>query len=449
MSFFTLLPENSPPPMRSEVDRGRPGLRSAPHRERALLVGVATPQVSRQQVQEHLDELELLADTAGAEVVGRMWQERRAIDPAFFIGKGKVEQLRQWVLASGANLVIFDDDLSPVQVRNLERALQVKVIDRTELILDIFATRARTAEAKLQVELAQLEYLLPRLTRQWTHLERQAGGIGTRGPGETQLETDRRLVKQRIATLRHKLRQIDRQRQTQRKGRSEEIRVSLVGYTNAGKSTLMNQLSGSRVLAEDRLFATLDTTVRQVYLAPNRRILLADTVGFIRKLPAHLVASFKSTLDEVREADILLHVADASHPQLAEQIGVVEQTLREIGAGGKQTILVLNKIDRIEEPGKLSRLRREFPDAIFLSALRGIGLRELRQRLLELVESGYEERSFTLPASDARTLAYIYQIAEVLEHVLEEPNQIRLRVRVAPKQLGAVDRLLRRNGWRE
>ncbi|MCS7082411.1 MAG: GTPase HflX [Bacteroidetes bacterium] len=422
---------------------------SRPTRERALLVGIVTPQVPRQKAQEYLDELALLADTAGAEVVGRLWQERRTIDPAFFIGRGKVAQLRQWVLESGAHLVIFDEDLSPVQSRNLEREIGVKVIDRTGLILDIFASRARTAEAKLQVELAQLEYLLPRLTGQWTHLERQAGGIGTRGPGETQLETDRRLVKRRIATLRRKLAEIEQQRRTQRKGRSEEIRISLVGYTNAGKSTLMNLLSGARVLTEDRLFATLDTTVRQVYLAPNRRILLSDTVGFIRKLPAHLVASFKSTLDEVREADMLLHVADASHPQLEEQIRVVEKTLQEIGAAGKPVVLVLNKIDRIEDRSRVLALRREFPDAVLLSALRGIGLMELRGRLLGLVESGYEEREVRIPASEARTLAYLHRTAEILEQNVEGPDWIRLRLRVDPKRADALERALRSWNGRE
>ncbi|HUI64610.1 MAG TPA: GTPase HflX, partial [Bacteroidota bacterium] len=306
-------------------------LEKTQRKERAMLVGVATPSTRRGRVEEYLDELALLAESSGASVVGRMVQERRTIDPAFFIGRGKAEELAARTEAEGVDLVLFDDDLTSVQVRNLERLINRKIVDRSGLILDIFAGRARTNEAMTQVELAQLQYMLPRLTRQWTHLSKQFGGIGTKGPGETQIETDRRAIRTRISRLNAKLKRISKERAEQRKGRERLPRVALVGYTNAGKSTIMNCFSGAEVLVEDRLFATLDSTVRLVTLSPVHKILLSDTVGFIRKLPHHLIASFKSTLDEVTEADILLHVVDMSHPLFGEQILVVNDTLEEIG----------------------------------------------------------------------------------------------------------------------
>lgn len=312
--------------------------------EKAILIGVVTPQQNKNRAEEYLDELAFLAKTAGANPVKKFLQKLNVPNNKTFLGKGKIEEVRQYAKAEEIELIIFDDDLTPVQLRNIERILECKILDRSNLILDIFASRARTANAKTQVELAQYQYLLPRLTRMWTHLERQKGGIGMRGPGETQIETDRRIIGQKIALLKKKLEKIDKQKTTQRKGRGEMIRVALVGYTNAGKSTLMNQLSKSDVFAEDKLFATLETTIRKVVIG-NLPFLLADTVGFIRKLPHQLVDSFKSTLDEVRESDLLLHIVDISNPNFENQIEVVNQTLSEIDASDKPLILVFNKTD--------------------------------------------------------------------------------------------------------
>lgn len=312
--------------------------------ESCILVGVATPEVSREKVQEYLDELAFLVETAGGSVEKTFVQKLGKPDPRTYVGKGKLEEIKEYVEAAEIGTVVFDDELSASQIRNLEKDLKVKVLDRTNLILDIFAKRAQTAHSKVQVELAQYEYLLPRLTGMWTHLERQRGGIGMRGPGETEIETDRRIVRDRIALLKKRLIGIDKQMATQRKNRGKLVRLALVGYTNVGKSTLMNTLSKSDVFAENKLFATLDTTVRKVVIN-NLPFLLTDTVGFIRKLPHGLVESFKSTLDEVREADFLLHVVDISHPEFEDQIRIVEETLAEIGSGDKPTILVFNKID--------------------------------------------------------------------------------------------------------
>lgn len=312
--------------------------------ETAVLVGLITQDQNEEQAREYLDELEFLADTAGAEVKKHFLQRLDIPNHATFVGTGKLQEIAEYVNANEIGAVIFDDDLSPTQLRNLEKALEVKVLDRTFLILDIFAKRAQTAHAKTQVELAQYQYLLPRLTRMWTHLERQRGGIGMRGPGESQIETDRRIILDKIARLKEQLIKIDKQKATQRKNRGKLVRVALVGYTNVGKSTMMNLLAKSEVFAENKLFATLDTTVRKMVVG-NLPFLLADTVGFIRKLPHGLVESFKSTLDEVREADILMHVVDISHPGFEEQIEVVHRTLVEINAGEKPTIYVFNKID--------------------------------------------------------------------------------------------------------
>jgi GTP-binding protein HflX len=312
--------------------------------ERAVLVGLITTDIDRKKAEEYLDELAFLVQTAGGEVKARFLQSLPRANTKTFVGSGKLEEIRQYVKAAEIDMVVFDDELGPSQIRNLEKMLECKILDRTNLILDIFAKRAQTAHAKVQVELAQYQYLLPRLTRMWTHLERQRGGIGLRGPGETEIETDRRIIRDKIALLKKKLVQIDKQKATQRKNRGKLVRVALVGYTNVGKSTLMNLISKSDIFAENKLFATLDTTVRKVVIE-NLPFLLSDTVGFIRKLPHGLVESFKSTLDEVRESDLLVHVVDISHPEFEDQIKTVNETLAEISAADKPVIMVFNKID--------------------------------------------------------------------------------------------------------
>ncbi|QNL50904.1 GTPase HflX [Olivibacter sp. SDN3] len=312
--------------------------------EQAVLVGIITPNETEDQEKEYLEELAFLVETAGGETLQIFTQKMPKTDRATFVGSGKLDEIKAYVNAEEADMVVFDDELSPSQLRNIENELKVKILDRSNLILDIFANRAQTAQAKTQVELAQLQYLLPRLTRMWTHLERQKGGIGMRGPGETQIESDRRMILNKISLLKEKLKQIDKQNETQRKNRGQLIRVALVGYTNVGKSTIMNMLSKSEVFAENKLFATLDTTVRKVVIE-NLPFLLSDTVGFIRKLPHHLVECFKSTLDEVREADILVHVVDISHPNFEDHINTVNETLKDLGAIDKPVITVFNKID--------------------------------------------------------------------------------------------------------
>ncbi len=325
--------------------------------ETAVLIAVSTPSVSVEKVNEYLDELAFLVDTAGGVAVKKFTQNLQYPDPKTYLGSGKLEEVREYIRENKVGLAVFDDELSPSQTRNVEQVLECKVLDRTRLILDIFAKRAQTAHAKVQVELAQYEYLLPRLTRMWTHLEKQRGGIGMRGPGEKEIETDRRIIRDRISLLKEKLREIDRQKKTQRGNREKFVRVALVGYTNVGKSTLMNLLSKSDVFAENKLFATLDTTVRKVVFN-NLPFLLSDTVGFIRKLPHGLIESFKSTLDEIRETDLLLHVVDISHPEFEEQIAVVNKTLEEINTGTKPQIIIFNKIDNYtwieKEPDDLS-----------------------------------------------------------------------------------------------
>jgi GTP-binding protein HflX len=382
--------------------------------ETAILVGVITPDDSRWVVRDNLDELAHLAQTAGATVADRVTQSLTRINPTTYIGSGKARELQALVEKHDADLVIFDDDLAPVQVRNLEKLINCKLVDRSGLILDIFASRAQTSASKTQVELAQLQYMRSRLTRMWTHLSRQKGGIGTKGPGETQIETDRRLIGQRIATLRGKLGKIDQQRTTQRKGRSQHTRVSLVGYTNAGKSTLMNAIAEAGVLAENRLFATLDATTRLVTLVENKEVLLSDTVGFIRKLPHGLVESFKSTLDEVRESDLLVHVVDVTHPRFEDHMRVVDETLRELKAADKPTLVVFNKIDGLEDPALLHALRREHPDAAFVSALRGIGLDAMKEDLLALVERDFVERETLVPVTEPQLISRIHRLADVL-----------------------------------
>ncbi len=370
---------------------------TAVKQEKAVLVGVVTPNVTDEQQKEYLEELQFLVETAGGETVKWFTQKLQRPERATFVGTGKLEEIKEYVAAEEIDMVVFDDELSPSQLRNIERELGVKILDRNNLILDIFAGRAQTAQAKSQVELAQLQYLLPRLTRLWTHLERQKGGIGMRGPGESQIETDRRLILNKISLLKDKLKLIDRQNETQRKNRNQMVRVALVGYTNVGKSTIMNMISKSEVFAENKLFATLDTTVRKVVIE-NLPFLLSDTVGFIRKLPHHLVECFKSTLDEVREADILVHVVDVSHPNFEDQIRTVNETLKELGAIDKQMITVFNKIDAYQpiqvhpeddahvltlEEFKNSWMANNNSPAIFISALQKENIDEFRKLLYE------------------------------------------------------------------
>jgi GTPase len=384
-------------------------------REKAVLVGLCSPpETPRSLVEEYLSELAFLADTAGADVLLSVFQERRLRDPAYCIGKGKVEELAEYVLAEGIDIVIFDDDLTPGQAGNLERALKCKVIDRTGLILQIFAIRAQSSQARMQVELAQLEYLLPRLSGQWTHLSKQKGGIGSKGPGETQIETDRRLVRNRISFLKQKLREVSLQHETQTSGRQTIPRVSLVGYTNAGKSTLMNALCpDAEAFAENRLFATLDTKTRRLELKINKLVLLSDTVGFIRKLPHHLVESFKSTLDEVLQADFLLHVIDVSHPGFEEQMQVVRQTLREIGVSHEHIIDVFNKIDALEDSSQLREIRSKYPEAVFISAARGLNITMLKEIIARHVALDYTERKIVTHVSNYKLIGYLYREAEV------------------------------------
>jgi len=385
-----------------------------------------------------MDELELLALTAGAEVLERVIQERDRIDPAYLIGRGKIEELAQMAKYLDADLVIFDEDLSPGQAKNIENICDVKIIDRSGLILDIFASRAKTREAKTQVELAQLQYLLPRLTRRWTHLSRQEGGIGVRGPGETQIEVDRRMIRKRIAVLSKELEKIGSQRTIRRKQRKGVFKAALVGYTNVGKSTLMNALAQADTFVEDRLFATLDPTIRIMNISEQQRVLLIDTVGFIRKLPHHLVASFKSTLEETLDADLLLHVIDISHPNYREQMATVSQVLEDLGVGDKPILKVFNKIDLLKEPGLIARLKKTEQQVVFISAMRGIFLDNLQREIESYAIQDKVELTITIPTDKSKTLSQIYDLADVvnveyldsravlkLKSTLQNANQIK------------------------
>ena len=417
-----------------------------PPRERAVLVSAPTRETSQLEADEHLQELIRLTDTAGASVEGTLRQRLEAPHPKFYIGEGKVTELRELNQRCSADLVIFDGDLTPAQGKNLEDALGTRIMDRTELILDIFATRARTAEAKMQVELAQLQYMLPRLKRMWTHLSRIRGGIGFRGPGETQLETDRRLISRRIRDLQGKLEVVARQRATQRKGRVDELRAALVGYTNAGKSSILRTLSGADVFVEDRLFATLDPATRLVDLGPVGRALVTDTVGFIRKLPHHLVASFRATLEEAVEADLLLHVIDGSQPGWEEQKSAVEEVLQGLGLEGRRTVLVFNKRDRLTHQEE-SELRTRVPTlwdtrAVFVSAVEEGGLDELLDLLRHEVRARRPQVRVAIPLSDGEALATLYREGEVLGRE-QNGATIDLVVRLPVATLG---RLKRREG---
>ncbi len=403
--------------------------------EAALLVGVLLP--DRLADGPPLEELGGLAETAGARVVGSLTQRRQNPDATTYMGKGKVEELRRLADSLRADVVIFDNDLSPGQTRNLEKVIAVKVIDRTELILDIFASRAQTYEARLAVELAQLEYSLPRLKRMWTHLSRQKKGIGLRGPGEKQLETDRRLVERRIADLRGEVNAIHRRREREVAARRDAMTVSLVGYTNAGKSTLLNVLTGANVKTEDALFATLDTRTRRWQLPGWGPVLLSDTVGFIRDLPHHLIASFKATLEEARQADLLLHVADASNPAVLTQISEAYKVLEQIGIEAKDTLLAVNKIDALPDRAVVESLLNRYPNAVPVSAKTGLGLQELAVAVGDSLSRSFLELDVEMPVADGRLLAYLAAHGEVLSKQFHE-SRVVVHCRIPQQYVGQI-----------
>jgi GTP-binding protein HflX len=409
----------------------------------ALATGAATGAPRGQVMAEHLDELAELVDTAGGIVVGQLTQQIDRPNPATYLGKGKIDELSQRLAETEATLIVFDDELSPAQGKNIEDATGKRVMDRAELILDIFATRARSSEAKMQVELAQLEYMLPRLTRMWTHLEKFRGGIGMRGPGETQLETDRRLINHRIRLLKQRLGEVQKSREVRRTSRKGQFRASLVGYTNAGKSSILRAMSGAdNVFVEDRLFATLDPLTREIHLADNTTVLLTDTVGFIRKLPHDLVASFRATLEEVAEADLLLHVIDLSHPTWEEQRKVVNQVLLEIGASHIPVVYVFNKIDRIPHGDLVAietRISNLVPGAVFVSAVTEHGLEPLRRALLARARERTPLTEIRLPLHDGKLLAEIHREAEVLDQ-RHEGEELVLTARIEDSLAGKLKR---------
>jgi GTP-binding protein HflX len=418
---------------------------SQQRKERAILVGVELPSNKHTiSLEDSLEELERLAQTAGADVAQKFTQQLRSITPATLVGRGKVEEIHASVNQLHPDLVIFDEDLTPAQQRNLEATFKVRVIDRSQLILDIFAQRARSNEGKLQVELAQLEYLLPRLTRQWTHLSRLGGGIGTRGPGETQLEVDRRRIREKISYLKRRLKIVERTRSLQRKERGAVpfATVALVGYTNAGKSTLMNALTRAGVLVEDKLFATLDPTLRSLRLPNGDKIMIADTVGFINKIPHSLVEAFKSTLEEVMSADLLLHLADMSSPLVDEQIGVIEEVLREIGAGEIPTIIVPNKIDLLPEPPQHLFKNRNKDEVCLISALTGAGIKELLEIISARLDRGKERIHLCLSSSQGALLSLLRERGRV-EHEIYNGDLVQITAMVTPKLAGQLRKLMR------
>ena len=408
-------------------------------RQTVLLVGLSVPRAPAWEAEDSLDELSRLADTAYLDVAERVLQSRRRIDPTYYIGKGKAEELRGLAEKHSADLIVFDNDLSPGQMRNLEELTEMRILDRSAVILDIFARHARSRTAQVQVELAQLNYLLPRLTRHWTHLSRQAGGgairgmgaVGVRGPGETQLEMDRRMIRTRISGLSKELQRIGAQMATGRKGRDEAFKVALVGYTNAGKSTLMRALSGAEVLVQDRLFATLDSTTRSVDLGHQRRVLLTDTVGFIKRLPRHLFASFRATLEETVAADLLLHVVDLSHPHYDSQMETVEGVLRDLGAQDTPTVLVFNKVDELEdEEGELHVAANSGQaNRVAVSALTGAGLDHLREKVLYYAQERDVTLDLHIPQSEGRLLSQLHDQGEILASEYDAQG-VRLRVRL-------------------
>ena len=411
--------------------------------EKTIIIGVIQSGQTDEIINEHLDELELLAETAGAEVVGRITQKVSKINSATFIGKGKANQIISQAKELDVKLIIFDDELSPGQIKNYHNLSdKIKVLDRSGLILDIFRKHARTKEATTQVDLAYLEYLLPRLTRQWTHLERQMGGIGTRaGMGETQIEVDRRLIRTRITRLKTDLKKIEKERDTQSTRRQSEFRVSLVGYTNAGKSTLFKAITGAEVYIKDQLFATLDTTIRKLDLDSSHEILLSDTVGFIRKLPHNLVASFKSTLKEVLEADLILVVLDISSPQIKDHVNTIADVLKEMGANEIPIIQVLNKVDLISDGKMIEKLQRSFPEAVTISAQNHLKLSDIKQRIIQMMESNYKTVDLEFSYNDGRIISQVEQGVEVLEREYEE-DSVRLKIRGSQSRISKIMTLI-------
>ena len=419
---------------------------------RAFLVGVKLKGELQSDAESSLEELRRLAETAGMEVLAEIIQPRETPDPAYFIGRGKLEELEAIVSELKVEAVIFDNDLTPAQTRNLEKALDIVVVDRTSLILQIFAQRAQTKAAKLQVDLAQLQYALPRLTRLWTHLSRLGTGGGTaggsagraggvvRGPGETQLQIDRRLIRTQISRVKKALQKVEKHRRVQRKQRQEMINVSLVGYTNAGKSTLFNALTSEKQLAEDKLFATLDPTTRTLDLPDNQHVLLSDTVGFLKKLPHHLVDAFKATLEEVAEADLLLHIVDVAHPEAESQIDAVDEVLKELGALERPTLMLFNKIDLLEEAGHIQLFQSKYPDSLAISAQDGAGLEALKELLAERFSAQDVDVSLALSYQDGKALDYLYKHGEVFDTDYQGES-IKVKAKLPQRYLKALDRL--------
>ena len=406
-------------------------------------MGVTHFKQKRELLDEYLDELTLLLDTAGAEVVNKIVQSRKSFDPAYFVGTGMANKLAEMVVEFGADFIVFDDDLTPAQVKNLENKCDTKIMDRSGIILDIFARRAQSRESKTQVELAQLNYYLPRLTKLWTHLSRQTGGagIGLRGPGETQLEVDRRLIRKRITILSGELEKISRQRKIRRKGRKDIYKVALLGYTNAGKSSLLNAMTTSDIFVEDRLFATLDPTVRLLDDTGKDKILLIDTVGFIRKLPHHLVASFKSTLEETQDADLLLHVVDCTHPFFTDQMQVVNIVMKDLKISDRPIITVLNKIDLVEDKSTLKKIKQEFDPCFLISAKRNMFVSDLKQEIIKKVRQQKVTTNIKMKITEQKQLASIYRWAEVLNKEFED-GFVRLKIQFPGNRRGMYYKLI-------